>query len=185
MATAKQRTLKLARLAEQFYDEHGSATGDYYTTEALDFVAPKRAEQAPFCDMGGKGLGLIFVHRKRVYARSYKFGPHRSKSVYLVGRNEAGTYFSHCVASNCSTVLSAIRWIWKDRAEDIIQRQGDIALIKGRGPKFPELPNGHLADFDRELIFHDTHPALRFPGKNERIIVGRRAHAFVSEESRD
>jgi len=185
MATAVQRTLKLARLAEQFYDEHGSAKGDYHTTKALDFVAPKKAESAPFCDMGGAGLGLIAVHRKRIYARSYKFGPHHSQSVFLVGRNEAGTYFSHCVPSDCRQVFSALQWIWNGRANNIVQRQGDIALVKGRGPKFPELPQGHLIDHDKQFIFHETHPPLRFPGKNERIIVGRRAHVYVSEQTRD
>ena len=185
MATSQQRTLKLARLADHFFDEHGSTQGDYNTTKALDYVPPKKAELAPFMDMGGRGLGLIEITHKRVYSKSYRFyGFGWAKSRYVVGRNEAGTYFSHEVTDACDTVIQAIQWIWSDRGLEIVQRQGDIALIIGRGPKMPSnIPWGH--QLEGQFIVHETHPPLPLPQKGQRVIVGRRAIAYVSHASRD
>lgn len=173
----------LADLAGAFHDEHGYLPGDYLSTRGLDFVPPWESKAAPYCDGGGEGLGLVDITRTRVYAKSSKWRPSSVGTRFLVGRNEAGTYFSHPVSPNCSTVIEALQWIWNGRADRIIQRQGDVALIWGKGPKMPGLPSGHRIEGD--CIVHETHPALPMPGKGQRIIVGRRAAERASEATRD
>lgn len=177
-----RKCLGLARMAGQYYDEHGSYIGDYRQTKYLDYIESKEAKLTPYLDMGGCGLGLIEICRTRMYARSYKFGPSTASTKYLVGRNEIGTFFAHSIYYNCYSVYEAIRWIWSGHL-NIIARQGDIALIKGKGPKIPKLPFGHK--IEGEFIVHETHPKLRLPKKNERIIVARRAFERVSQSSRD
>jgi hypothetical protein len=180
-----RKAVELADKAGQKFDEHGSGRGDYMTTRGIDYIAPwKGSAKAPFFDMGGEGLGLVEITRKRVYAKSYSFGPSFASTRYLVGKNEAGTYFTHPVPATCSTVESAIQWIWGGHARDVVARQGDIALIRGAGPKLPSnLPSGHRVDGNQ--IVHATHPTIRIPGKGERVIVGRRAFVRVSEATRD
>jgi hypothetical protein len=180
----KQSCFKLAKTAEQYFDEHGFSRGDYLSTNCIDFIPPRESINKPFWDMGGEGLGLIEITRKRVYARSYRFGPGYASTKYFIGKNEAGTYFSHPVPNHCQTVRDAIHWIWEGKEDSIIARQGDIALIIGKGNKIPKnFPNGH--EIVEKEIIHKTHPAIRFPEKGERIIVGRRAFARVSEATRD
>lgn len=184
----RRRAEWLAAQAAIYFDEHGSSRGGYRRTVGLDYVPPTAARAVPYCDMGGKGLGLVGVTNTTVYAKSSKWRPSSATEHYLVGRNEAGTYFSHRVPAEIRTVREAISWIWSGREQDIIARQGDIALIGGNGgPKYPaNLPVGHRIEADG--IHHDTHPTIRLPGKHERIIVGRRAGIRgkgAATESRD
>ena len=184
-AWEERQALALAEKAGQHYDEHGYNRGEYRSTQHLDYVAPWDAKVVPFCDLGGEGLGLVEVSRKIVYARSCQWGPSTSATRFLVGRNEAGTYFAHPVPPTVRTVAEALDWIWGGRSKDIIQRQGDITLIAGAGPKLPTLPLGHVVDEEAGVIRHATHPDLPLPGKGQRIIVGRRAFARTSEPTRD
>ncbi len=174
----------LAAKAGQMTDEHGfSVRGDHFKVDGLDFVPARLSAVAPYCDHGGEGLGLVRVDRTRVYAKSSKWAPSAASTYYLVGRNEAGTYFAHPVA-RCSTVPDALSWIWQGKEYDIIQRQGDIALIgTNGGVKIPTLPTGHNVAGD--YIVHATHPDLPLPGKGQRIIVGRRAFDRANVASRD
>lgn len=179
--------LWLAKMSRQYYDEHGSAPGDYRTTKAIDFVPSKDAVNVPYCDMGGAGIGLISIERVRIYSqwRRY-FRPSVVREFYLVGRNESGTYWAHAVAPTTS-VWWALDWVWGGRSLDIIQRQGDIALIEAPGPKLPAggLPPGHEVDQAAGVVRHATHPPLPLPGKGQRIIVGLRAKEKVSMQTRD
>ncbi len=180
---------RLAEGAGYASDEHGTyKRGDWWSVKALDFVGPEVSVAAPYLDQGGEGLGLIAVQRKRVYAKSSRWFPSHAESRYLVGRNEIGTYFAHPVPNSCTSVVEALDWIWSGNAwvnetANIIARQGDIALVKGKGPKVPDLPKGHRVE--GEQIVHNTHPAIRLPGKGERIIVAKRAAARVSPGTRD
>ena len=179
--------LTLAEKAGLRTDEHGTwPRGDHLSVSCLDFVGHWESVVAPYCDMGGEGLGLVSVTRTRTYAKTSKWGPSRVTTTFLVGKNEAGTYFSHSVSSNCSTVIEALQWIWNGKAYDIIQRQGDVALIGGNhGPKMPSyLPPGHRVHGN--IITHATHPDLPMPkNPGERIIIGRRAAERASEATRD
>lgn len=180
----KTMALALAEKAEMYHDEHGSSRGDYLSTFALDYVPPHESHKAPYFDMGGEGLGLIGVERTRRYAKSCTWSPSSVTTFFLVGKNEAGTYFSHTVPTNYQTVEAAVAWIWNYQQDNIIQRQGDIALIRGKGPKIPKnLPSGHEVKDDG--IYHATHPTIPLPGVGERIIVGRRAAERASNATRD
>lgn len=180
-----QKALELAKKAGQYFDEHGGVSrGDHLKTDGLDYVSPYHGSlESPYFDMGGEGLGLIRITRKRIYASSSGWYPSYCSTTYLIGRNESGTYFAHAVPRHIETVYEAVQWIWNGRAEQIISRQGDIALIWGRGPKLPELPHGH--EVKNGYIVHESHPPLPLPGKGQRIIVGRRAVVRVSDETRD
>lgn len=175
--------IALAAAAGEHYDEHGYRRGDYLSTRGLDYVPPHLSATAPFCDLGGAGLGLIEIVRTRIYPSSSQWRPSSVSTSYMVGRNEAGTYFSHPVPAGCKTVLEAVQWIWSGMASRILQRQGDVALIWGSGPKLPALPRGHRIEGDQ--IVHATHPALPLPGKGQRVIVGRRAAERASAATRD
>lgn len=179
----KSQALRLADLAGQFFDEHGSTRGDYLTTSAIDFVPSWESYAAPYHDLGGEGLAVVTLTRKRVYASSSGWYPRETSTTYLVGRNEAGTYFAHPIPF-CSYVRDAIEWIWSGREKKIIVRQGDIALIEGRGRNWEsKLPAGHNVEGDQ--IVHETHPPIPVPKKGQTVIVGRRAHVRVSEATRD
>lgn len=178
-----QAAMHLAREAGVCFNEAASGRGDHLFTIPLDFIPPQIAIKAPYCDMGGRGLGLVRVERTRVYAKSSKWRPRSTSTVYLVGRNETGSFFAHAVPQSTTQVVWAMNWIWQGRGYDIIARQGDIALIKGAGPKIPKLPDGHV--LGSSSITHDQHPDLPLPKKGERVIVAHRAVARVSEETRD
>lgn len=185
-APKRRQALGLARMAGQFYDEHGYERGDYLQTSPIDYVHPKDARKAPYHDYGGAGLALVRISRKRVYAKSYqsRYGGAETSTHYLVGRNESGTFFAHPVPRNITTVAEACQWIWDGKANDIIRRQGDIALIRGSGPKLPSgIPRGHV--ITGTAIVHATHPPIPMPAKGERIIVARRAHITASDATRD
>jgi hypothetical protein len=176
--------LKLAAKSGQRFDEHGYNSGTYMNTSVLDFIPAREAKESPFFDMGGEGLAVVSVSRKTVYARSCTWRPSEASTHYLIGRNEAGTYFAHSVPKTCETVKQAVSWIWQGLEKSIICRQGDIALIKGNGPKnLNKLPAGHIVNGD--YITHKTHPRIRLPRTGERIIIGRRAATLVSRNSRD
>ncbi len=183
----RKSALDLASKANVKSDEHRSwDRGDHLTVSSLDFVPPWESAAAPYHDMGGEGLALVTVTRTRVYAKSSRYAPSEVSTTFLVGRNECGTYFSHPVSPNCTTVEEAVQWIWNGKAYNIISRQGDIALISGNGgPKMPKyLPSGHKVAGG--FVLHETHPALPMPYKpGERIIVGRRAAERASEATRD
>jgi len=174
----------MAEATDQHFDEHGSKRGDYLSTEYLDYVSPPDSLKPPYHDYGVMGLGLIRVHRKRVYASSCQWYPKKTFTAYLLGRNESGTYFAHPVDRKCFSVRQACHWIWNKKADRIIMRQGDIALIKGTSIiKVPDLPSGHTVEGD--YIVHDSHPALHLPRKGERVIVAKRAVIRVSNATRD
>jgi len=170
-------------------DEHGKGyrQSDTFTVEVLDFISPwEGSARSPYFDMGGEGLAVISLNRSREYSRAYTshFGMGHASTRYLVGKNEAGTYFSHSIGKQCTTLKKALDWIWQGHAGNIIQRQGDIALINGSGPKIPSnLPRGHVVG--DTSITHATHPDLPFPGKGQRIIVGRRSAEYVGRNARD
>ncbi len=179
---------KVVELANKvFAGELQGDSSNTYWYSAVDFVSPYHgSEKSPYFDMGGEGLGLIVVHREREYARSSGWAPSSAHTQYLVGRNEAGTYFSHPVPIHHETLKEALNWIWNGKAEQIIQRQGDIALIWGRGPKLPNnLPEGHTINEEKQHIEHESHAPLPLPGKGERVIVARRASDWVVDASRD
>lgn len=186
-AWKRQSAESLAANANLRSDEHGSySRGDHLSVYGLDLVGHWESAAAPYWDMGGEGLGLVECTRTRTYAKSSKWGPSRVSTRFLVGKNEAGTYFSHPVGPNCATVEEAVQWIWSGKADKIIQRQGDIALISGNsGPRMPaHLPTGHKIQGD--IITHATHPDLPMPkNPGERIIIGRRAAERASEATRD
>jgi len=175
----------LARMAQLYFDEHGSTRGDYRSTNVVDYVGPGLAAQVPYCDSGHAGLALIEVTRKRVYAKSSKWYPKETSSRFVVGRNESGTFFAHAVPSGLASVRSAIDWIWRSCSNQIVRRQGDIAVIRGLGPKMPNLPSGHVVRLGPGAIEHATHPPIRLPGHGERVIVARRAMTHSAEETRD
>ncbi len=179
----KQEALALAEKCSCNFDEHGRGSGDYRETVGRDFVGPWESKGAPYFDSGGEGLALIVVYRTRVYAKSCTWRPSQVKTAFLIGKNEAGTYFSHPVPSDCANVRDALAWIWRGNEFNIIKRQGDVALCKGKGKKIPPLPRGHTLRDDG--IFHETHEMLPLPGKGEKIIVGRRAAERASSATRD
>lgn len=183
----RQSAENLAALANLRNDEHGSYDrGDHLFVKGLDFIGPWESSGAPYWDMGGEGLGIVEVTRTRVYAARSHWKPSCVTTKFLVGKNEVGTYFSHPVSPNCSMVEEAVQWIWSGKAYNIIQRQGDIALIGGNGgPKMPQyLPTGHKVK--ENIIVHATHPDIPMPSRpGERIIVGRRAAERASEATRD
>ena len=74
----------LSKKAGANYDEHGYARGDYRTTYGLDYVGPWESAKAPYWDMGGEGLGLVRVDRKRIYAKSSKWRPSSVSTYFLV-----------------------------------------------------------------------------------------------------
>lgn len=169
-------------------DEHGFGEWNgSLSVYVRDFIAPwQGSAKSPYFDMGGEGLALITLSRTREYSKAYtrRYGYGHASTRYLVGKNEAGTYFCHSVSKECNNVLGAIDWIWNGHSDKIVQRQGDIALIKGVGPKYPAgIPRGHVVGDDK--ITHATHPDLPLPGKGQRIIVGRRAAEYVGRNARD
>ncbi len=179
-----RKAVALAAGAGLDYDEHGYDRGDHRTTKGLDFVTPKFAKSAPYFDMGGEGLGLIEVERKRVYARRCMWSPSRAYSRFLVGKNEAGTYFAHAVPNSIESVREALTWMWQGKEMTILARQGDVALCAGKARKLPALPEGHRVDIERGLIVHDTHPALPLPGAGQYLLVARRATPCATQETR-
>lgn len=184
-AERNRKAQGLATRAGMQHDEHGfhSSRGDYLTTDVLDFVPARQAKAAPFFDFGNAGLALIEITRKRVYANSSKFRVGYARTRFVVGRNESGTFFAHAVSRRCDSLEEALDWIWSGKSRDIVRRQGDVAVVRGAAPKVPALPSGHTVD--GEWLRHETHPAIRMPGKGERLIVGRRAAVFASDETRD
>lgn len=163
-----------ARLTSLPKDEHvGYDRGDYHSVSGLDFATPSEARR--FLATPGTCLALVNVTRTRRYAKSYGHGPSTASQAYLVGQNEAGTGFAHAVPKTCSSIDDAVRWIWGCAPEALVARQGDVALVWGRGPKMPYLPSRHEVDADARIIRHPTHPDLPLPGPGQRVIVGRRA----------
>ena len=182
----------LARLAGIESDEHGAAytRGDHWGMSVLDAVDSRHSAAAPYLDSGHAGLAVIQVNRHRVYAKSSHWRPSDAASLFLVGRNEAGTYFAHALPNTFTKTYSrpgvgaALAWMWSGHSRDIILRQGDIAIVRAHGQQYPaRLPSGHRIDGDQ--IVHPTHPAIRLPGKGERVIIARRATPRVSSETRD
>jgi len=175
----EKRAKSIVEKAGIFYDEHDSwKSGDYRITSILDFVLPDEAKKPPFLDTGKKGLVLVEVERVRRYYDS-RYKPSVLYLRYLCGRNEDGTYFSHGVSKNCNTVREAVSWIWGGKENDIIVRQGDIAIVAGRSRKMT-LPRRHTA-VEQEIV-HPSHPAIRMPVKNEYILVGRRSKQTLADD---
>lgn len=168
----------LAKKAGYEDDEYEYKSGDYHSINAIDYIGKYESNKKPYFDMGGEGIGLIEVTRKRVYARTSNYSQSYASTRFLVGRNEDETYFSHPVSPNCETVLEATSWVWKGMQDRIISRQGNIALISSSaGPKVPKLPSGYKVVGD--YIVHDIYPSIPAPKKGQRIIVGRTAAARV------
>ena len=174
--------LALAANAGYRPDEHGFSTrGDHWTIKVIEYIPAFRSSAAPYMDQGGDGMALIRIDRKRVYAKSSKWYPSTTSSYYLVGRNEAGTYYGHPVQP-AESVAAALTWMWS--GYEIVVRQGDVAIVRGgRSGYIPTLPEGHR--LTAAGIEHDTHSTLRLPGSGERIIVAKRAEPRVSHATRD
>lgn len=178
-------------------DEHlgWNETGDAVSTSVLDYIDPQKSVNPPYLDQGGMGLALIGVTRERRSRWQLRNGYYRGSvahEVYLCGRNETGTFFSHRVRSNISSVLSAVDWIWSGFANYIVRRQGDVAIISGvYGPRMPaSLPDGHCVVRDalsgEQWVMHHTHPPMLAPMKTgERLIIGRRAARKIYRQTRD
>lgn len=186
----KKQALYMCSMCDTLHvDEHGVGDfwGDDLRASVLAFISPHHgSKNAPYFDMGGEGLALVRIDRRRTYSKAYtaRYGHGHAWTTYLVGKNEAGTYFCHAVNKKLTTLRAAMDWIWDGHSTDIIQRQGDIALICGAGPKIPKnLPSGHVIEGD--IIKHATHPDLPMPKKGQRIIVGRRASTTVGQNARD
>ena len=188
-----RRTFWVRRSAEALAAQAGSYHADdmrtwdrgtHLATRGLDYVPAYLSAAAPYHDLGGAGMGLIEITRRTCYAKNSTWGPSEVSTRYLVGRNESGSYWTHPVPVSCATIIDALGWLWDGRELDIIERQGDIALVRGRGPKLPrELPAGHT--LTAEAITHRTHAPLRLPQAGERIIIARRAAARSTAPTRD
>lgn len=181
-AWKRREGLRLAERAGYVTDEHGTWNrGDHIAVNVIDYIPPWEAAAAPFLDLGGEGMALIAVERKRVYARSSRWSPSYTTDYYVVGRNESGTYFGHAV-TKATTLAEAIAWMWQ--GYEVTQRQGDIALANGgRSGYVPALPLGHVVEGG--FIVHDQHPPLPLPQQGQRIVVARRATPTASRQTRD
>jgi hypothetical protein len=180
-----KKGLGISKKVDLYFDEHGSGSGDYQNTYVEDYVSPwEGSDKAPYFDMGGEGLAVISVSRTRVYAGS-TWRPSTNHTTYLIGKNEAGTYFAHPVHKDCNTVLEAVNWIWGYKK--IIARQGDIAVAPTEKKKRKiKLPDGHRLFPKMGVIYHSTHPVLnlkKYPGCE--IITGKRAVAQLGSATRD
>ena len=154
-------------------DEHGGID-DAYVSQ-IDWISIADAQSAPYFVLPSAncGIGLVSAVSSTEYRGKFKGWTSSCTEYFLVGRNEAGTFFAHRVTQP-NSVEEAINWIWGGRSKQIVRRQGDIAIIKGSGPKgLDKLPFGH--NVQGNYIVHDTHPPIAIPGKGERIIIGRRA----------
>lgn len=154
-------------------DEHGGIDNAYVSQ--IDWISAVEAQSAPYFVLPSAncGIGLVSAVSFTEYRGKFKGWASSCTEYFLVGRNEAGTFFAHRVTES-NSVEEAINWIWGGRAKQIVRRQGDISIIKGAGPKgLDKLPFGHTVQGD--YIVHDTHPSMAIPGKGERIIIGRRA----------
>ena len=172
-AWIKREGERLARGARMITDEHGFySRGDHTRVTVLDYVPAYQSKAAPLLDSGGEGLAVVTVYRKRVYARSCRWSPSEREDRFLVGRNEAGTYFAHGLPKECKTVLEAVTWIWDGK--EPLERQGDIAIVRAKGPRVGVLPRGHM--LQGKTILHRSHAPLAVPGIGSglRVIVGRR-----------
>lgn len=182
-----RQALNLAANARISPDEHVShnTPGDHISVVGLDFIAPRESTPSPYFDLGGEGVGLVAVTRRRVYSRNSQWYPRETTTHYLVGKNEAGTYYAHPVPSDYTTIRTALAWVWDGHQDVIIQRQGDIALCRWNGNRRwrEKLPSRHTVD-GRQIV-HPTHPPIPLPGMGETIIVGRRATEYVGKASRD
>jgi len=180
---------KLARGARLMADEHKSSWQNGSDDSAIscrDYVTPKKALKTPYLvvdSANNEGLALIEIERERTYSRTSEWRPSTRTSCWLVGRNEAGSYFSHAIPANSArTVAGALKWIWKGAT--IIRRQGDIAVAAGRA-RAVELPWGHqIAKSDiatrAAVVTHATHPDMTAPGAGEYFVVARRSTAADS-----
>lgn len=168
-------------------DEHGRWNrGDYLSISIYDFKLYKDTMTSPFFNTAKdcEGMAVIEIERQRVYAKSSNWRNSTATTRFLIGQNEIGTYYSHPISKNCDTIEAALNWIWSNHENDIILRQGDVALVKGVGRKLPELPSSHY--IQDGFVKHETHfQDLPLPQKGQRIIVGRRAAAIATEASRD
>ena len=160
------------RMARRAWDEHGGFQDSYVCQ--LDYLPPEKTKAAPYFDIGGAGLGLVSATATTRYRGAFKGYSSSCSEAFLIGRNEVGSWFAHRVPTSCGSVAGAIDWIWGGRADRVVRRQGDIAVIVGKGPKgLDKLPGGHTVDGD--TITHATHPTISCPGTGECVIVGRRA----------
>ena len=89
------------------------------------------------------------------------------KSYFLIGRNENGNAFAHCIGSHKiraainnegdtvdpkTAVTAALQWIWQtDRIDDII-RHGDIALLP-----VGCVPNAPVVEGKKTIYPADSH----------------------------
>lgn len=169
---------------KRIVDEHGSLP---HKVIYLDYLDARKSKKAPYYDTGKKGLGFVEGSVTTRYRGNWKGWSSTRRTRYLIGRNESGTFFSHAVSLKCKNVREAIDWIWNGKADDILRRQGDVAVIRTSSNRIDKglskLPDGHVVDGDQ--IVHKTHPPITVPGKNERLIVGRRAFDRVKSGTRD
>jgi hypothetical protein len=191
VATKKYQALQLAQKAGLHHDEHGGySKGDYHTLTIIDIVFKASQLRANFAV--GKLLALVRDERKRVYAKSYRFGPGYRSDVFLLGTNESGTPFLHPVPNYITSVATAISWIWNN--ETITARHGDVAIaIAKRIIKQGETVTSHQI-IDRHVVTGEIyqngslyarnavlthtagqHPDITIGNEWHKIIIGRRS----------
>lgn len=134
-------------------------------------------------------LAVIEVERTTVYPSSCKYGRSQSYTRFLLGYNENGQPFSHCISKKAGTVQAALDWIWDGKADRIVARQGDVAVVLGRGKNQP-LPESHVLLADgpqgeiRLVHLKEQHVPVAVP-QGCHIIVGRRADDSRVRQTRD
>lgn len=176
----KRAASELASRVGIRFDYTGSQwdRGDHYSYDYLDFVLPSESIKPPYHDHGGEGLLLIRVTRKRFYAKSSQWRSSTCSETYLIGKDTPG-YFRHPVSKDCKNIPEALAWIWRGYERSILERQGDVALVEGKGCS-PKLHHPHrLQPFASIVepagVYHPKHATISVPIKGQKLIVGRRA----------
>lgn len=199
-AKKKNEILSMAKTAGVDDDgKLGYARGDHHQVRVEQFL-DKKADLKKY-HASGKYLALVNQERKRVYAKSSKWGPSTRNFKFLVGQNENGNPFAHQVPESITTIGQAWRWIWNDNT--ILDRQGDI----GVAPSTLKHKDGQTDDIDvaghsrhrfkgevyqngaihirRGTLYHEggQHPAIEIGDEWRRVVVARRSRIGMS--SRD
>jgi hypothetical protein len=203
------RAIKLAESTGVLVDEHGGmySRGDHFTIDVHDVVEDPLVLKK--FHASGKMLALVSQKRKRVYAKSYSYGPSVREDFFLIGENENGVAFAHAITNDIrkwssKTVEAALRWIWGvELIEDVIDRHGDVAIIKAKPFKSSgEIGKINVIDsheftgefrkngfvYARNGILHHTknqHPDVKIGNEWVRLKAANRSERRVATGSRD
>ena len=142
--------------------------GDFYCTDVVEYISTQ--EPTPLAVYNGKELLLLSMTRTRGYAKSSNWRPSEKNTFHLV-IGDSDSYVVHAVPK-LETVLSAIEWIWQDKATDIVSVIGNVALIHGKGVKMPtKLPKKY--EIVGEDIKHEEYGSIPLPKVGQRIVIAR------------